>query len=326
MLRIRRYRADVTGVEEVDPGALGGLTVGDGVLWLDVEEPTDDEIAKVALLLNLSEPEIGHLIHDRQRTKLEHFPNHSHVALHDCTLAASGLLEREVDVVLGDAWLLSVRHVRASDRDPLPAGEVARRFETLRRERSGTDEGLILWAFLDVIVDRYFTVVDGIDERLGRVEDEIFAGAAREQLPHEVFHVRRTLAQFRRVAAPLREVLSEILRREIPGIGELALAMLRDVNDHVLRLLDQAESQREVLGGLLDAHLAMNSNRMNKVMKATSSWGAILLVATIVAGFYGMNFAVIPFADRRFGFWIVIAATLALTGGLFWVFKRRDWL
>src|SRR5207245_5279604 len=84
--------------------------------------------------------------------------------------------------------------------------------------------------------------------------------------------------------APLREVLAALLRREAECIGEEAIAHLQDVYDHVLRATDWIETQRDLLTGLLEADLAVVSNRMNKVMKRMTSWGAILLGSTLIAG------------------------------------------
>ncbi len=86
------------------------------------------------------------------------------------------------------------------------------------------------------------------------------------------------------------------------------------------------ESQRELLTGLLDAHLAIVSNRMNDVMKKTSSYGAILLVSTLIAGIYGMNFEYMPELDFKFGYFVALALMAIATAVLWWRFKKRGWL
>src|SRR5207245_2197240 len=196
------------------------------------------------------------LHHGGQRTKLEHYRDHFHVAVHDCTLVEDVLTTREIDIVFGDGWLLSVRQPSDNPSDPAPFAldKVIHRFEMERSEEEAWDEGFLLWSFLDVIVHS------------------------------------------------------------------------QDVYDHVLRVTDWIETQRDLLTGLLEADLAVVSNRLNQVMKRMTSWGAILLGSTLIAGIYGMNFKNMPELGWAFGYPLALGTMLALTIFLYTWFKRRDWL
>ncbi|MGH9268966.1 MAG: CorA family divalent cation transporter, partial [Acidimicrobiales bacterium] len=96
--------------------------------------------------------------------------------------------------------------------------------------------------------------------------------------------------------------------------------------DNVLRAVEQLDSQRELLANAVDAHLAIISNQINQVMKRMTSWGAILLGATLVAGIYGMNFRHIPELDWRLGYPLALAMMAAITVVGYLSFRRRDWL
>src|SRR5260370_7605202 len=110
------------------------------------------------------------------------------------------------------------------------------------------------------------------------------------------------MVHFRRAVAPLREVLAQLLRREAECLGDESIVHMQDVYDHVLRVTDWIETQRDLLTGLLEADLAVVSNRLNQVMKRMTSWGAILLGSTLIAGIYGMNFKDIPELNWSFGY------------------------
>ncbi|HUF85309.1 MAG TPA: magnesium/cobalt transporter CorA [Acidimicrobiia bacterium] len=299
-----------------------------GLLWVDCAAPSDAEIDAVVAELKIHGIAAEDLHHGRQRTKLERYPDHFHVAVHDCELVDNELVDREVDVVFGEGWLVTVRQVadEAGDPSPFDATAVARRFERQRFENGGNDEGFLLWALLDVIVDRYFFVTDRVDERIDAVEEIVFGDETSGETPREVFDLRRTLVRFRRSAAPLREVVAELLRREADCIGEAAIIRMQDVYDHVLRIIELVESQRELVTGLLEANLAVASNRMNQVMKRMTSWGAILLGSTLIAGIYGMNFQHIPELDWYLGYPLALGMMVALTAVLYTYFKRRDWI
>ncbi|MCZ7528701.1 MAG: magnesium/cobalt transporter CorA [Acidimicrobiia bacterium] len=325
MIRAWRYAAGREGRDGVAPGELAtGLGAPGTLLWVDVHDPTPGEIDLVTSRLGIHPLAQDDLRSGNQRTKLERYREHFHVAIHECRLEHEALVTREIDVVFGDGWLLSVH--QPSDLVTTVAEEVTRRFELVRSGPDHTDVGFLLWALLDVVVDGYFVVTDTVDERLDDVEETVFAEDATEEIPRSVFDLRRALIGFRRVVSPLREVVASLLRREAEQVTEPALVHLQDVYDHVLRVGDLLESQRDVLTGLLEAHLAVASNRMNRVMKATSSWGAIILGSTLIAGIYGMNFRHIPELHWFAGYPMALASMVLLTVVLYRMFRRRGWL
>jgi len=142
----------------------------------------------------------------------------------------------------------------------------------------------------------------------------------------ELFDVRRDLLLFRRRVAPIREVVATLLRREVAWIDEATLVHLQDVYDHILRAIDLVDGQRELMGNAVDAHLAIISNRMNMVMKKMTSWGAILLGSTLVAGIYGMNFEHMPELGWRLGYPFALSLMFGVTVAGFAYFRRKDWL
>jgi len=325
MLRAWVFEPGANEPRAIDEPDLARARDGDALLWVAAEADDAHAIDSVVDALRINPFVAEDLHHANQRTKLECYRDHCHVSLRDCTIDGLQITSREIDVVVGDGWLLSVsEHPVADGTGALD--EVRRRFAQHRGEPGADDEGFLLWALLDVIVDRYFAITDAIDDRLDEIEDVVFANQVGESVPREVFELRRGLVGFRRAVVPLREVLSQLLRGDVRYIGASAQTHLQDVYDHVLRVTDLVESQRDVLTGLLEAHLAVVSNRMNEVMRLTSSWGAILIVATLVAGIYGMNFHHMPELAWRFGYLYALGLMAVLTIVLYRMFKRRGWL
>jgi magnesium transporter len=327
MITARRFRQGVAEPEPVDPHALAEARGGDGTLLIvHVDDPTDDDLTSVASQLPIHPLAVEDLRTANQRTKLEQYGDHYHVAVHPAAVHDHEVCINEVDLVFGADWFLVVRQAAAKG-EPMAIDEVIRRFERMRMEPGTEDLGTAVWALLDVIVDRYFLVTDVVDDRLDDIEEIVFSDQPRDAIPQEVFELRRSLLRFRRAVAPLRDVLNEVLRREVDLLDNRAtLDQIRDVFDHVLRIGEIVDSQRDLLTGLLEAHLAVVSNRMNQVMKLTSSWGAILLVATLIAGIYGMNFEDMPELKWQFGYAGALGL-MALSTLILWrVFRKRGWL
>ena len=202
--------------------------------------------------------------------------------------------------MFGSGWLLSVRHHPdgdlVEDPDPFPVAEVLRRLAAQCRHERHVDEGFVLWAFLDLVTDRFLAITDAIDERLDEAEalllddDGDDRGAQRVGSPRDLFDTGRLLTTFRHQVIPMREVVGALLRREDPSIGDPAILHFHDLYDHLLGLTDFVESQRDVLTGLRDVELAVVSNRMSRSKQQIAAWGAILIVATLITGVLGMNF------------------------------------
>jgi magnesium transporter len=331
MIRVWRYVAGEAGREEIPvEGLQGPLDPGRALVWIDAEGPADkDELHELKAKLGMGAAVVDAILNPRERTKLMRYGDYFHVAVHDCECTRGVVNSREVDIVTGPGWLLTVRHPDHGSQVDLE--EVARRFELQRAEHSQTEQGFLLWAIFDVLVDGYFDVTDMIDDRLDELEEEVFPQdpddlSSTVNVSKAIFAVRSDLTVVRRAAAPLREVVNAIIRREIEFVDHQAVVHFHDIYDRVLRVGDLVEAQRDLLNGLLEANLAVTSNQLNQVMKKMTSWGAILIVATLIAGIYGMNFRHMPELDWEFGYPLALGVMAVVTFGLWRYFKRKGWL
>jgi magnesium transporter len=233
----------------------------------------------------------------------------------------------EVDVFIGSDWVITVRERNADGAMWQP------HFAQARCERFDASErtaGVILHAILDEIVDGYFASLDAAEDKIEALEDDVFAppakGESETTIQRRLFDIRHDLVAFRRKVIPLREVLAAILRGEVVPVDGQALLLMQDVYDHLLRAVDTIDSHRELMGNAVDAHLAIISNRMNQVMKQMTSWGALLLGSTLIAGIYGMNFQHMPELGWEYGYPFALGLMLVMTVAGYWYFRRRDWL
>jgi magnesium transporter len=123
----------------------------------------------------------------------------------------------------------------------------------------------------------------------------------------------------------MREVLDLLL--ETPTIVTPPLMpYFRDVMDHVIRTMELTDNVRDLLTSTRELQLAQVSNRTNVVMKQLTAWAAIILVPTLVAGIYGMNFRHMPELDWVYGYPLAIATMLVAAYLLYRSFRKREWL
>ncbi|MDQ4068512.1 MAG: magnesium/cobalt transporter CorA [Actinomycetota bacterium] len=306
-------------VREIEPEDVSeAIKHDDQLVWVDVVAPDEADLAVVQEEFSLHPLAMEDVRERHQRPKLEHYPTHAFLVAYTAEQA-------QVDIFIGPTWLITVREDDTAENVSFIEG-ARKRFERTRPEH--TTVGFLLYVILDELVDGYFTRNDEVEDELEELEERIFGERERDErlVQHELFEVRRHLLLYRRMAVPLRDVLAALLRREVVWVDEYALTHLQDVFDHVLRVIDIIDNHRELMGNAVEAHLAIVSNRMSKVMKRMTSWGAILLGSTLVTGVYGMNFRHMRELEWEWGFWWALSLMAFVTiAGYLW-FRAKDWL
>ena len=306
-------------VTTIDPGAVSAaIQNGDQLVWVDVAAPTAADLKLVQKEFSLHPLAMEDVRERHQRPKLEHYPTHAFIVTYTAE-------HKELDFFVGPSWLVTVR----DDEGPYEASllDTARkRFERIRPEH--VTVGFLLYVVLDELVDGYFLRNDELEDRLEKIENDIFGDMVvpERSIQRDLFDIRRVLLSYRRLAVPMRDVVAALLRREVEWVDDTALTHLQDVYDHVLRVIDMVDHHRELTGNAVDAHLAIIGNQQNKVMKRMTSWGAILLGSTLITGVYGMNFTHMPELSWTWGFWWALSLMALITVVGFVWFRARDWL
>jgi magnesium transporter len=309
------------GALEVVTTDLAQRRAGGGVLWIDVAEPSAGELDRLREALDLPALAVANVGDGHQRPKVEEYEGCVLIVVHAVELGAGdeSATLHEVDVFVGRDYVLTVRQQPALDEAVLRAPLTATDGRPL------PSSSAVAHAVLDRVVDGYFAVSDEIESRIETVDEQVWDGLTKDDLAR-AFALRRDLVRIRRVVAPLREMLTIVVRRE-HGIFDDALdEHLRDLYDHVVTVHEEIEMSRDLLASTLDGHLSIVSNRMNETVLKVSAWAAIIAVPTVIASIYGMNFAEMPELHWRAGYPGALVLMAAAAGGLYATFRRRGWL
>jgi magnesium transporter len=317
----RLYRDGNLKETGFDPQLIGDvLHEPDAMVWLDVEGPTRESIDMLREEFGFHELALEDSLHPHQRAKIESYGSYFFLVAYGVTVQEGRLVPHEVGVFVGRNYLVTVRKDPAFDLDP-----VCRRWDaSLELIREGG--GYLLYILLDEIVDGYFVAVDSLEDVTETLEERVLGDERTPQAQSDIFRLKKELIQFRRWVAPLRDVLDVMQRRLVDVVTPALEPYYRDVYDHVLRVTDYVDVMRDILATALDAHLTVISNRLNQIMKSLTSWAAIILVPTLIAGIYGMNFRHMPELDWVFGYPFALALMALSAAVLYRAFKRRDWL
>jgi magnesium transporter len=309
------------------PGAVAleqALDVGDkpgSFVWIGLYEPTSEEFDSVVREFGLHELAVEDAITAHQRPKLEIYGDSLFMVLMSARyLDAEETVEfGEIMLFVGANFVVTVRHTPAS-----ALGDVRKQIES-RPDLLRFGPGAALYAILDRVVDDYVPVINGLDTDIKEVEKEIFSSSAGNPA-ERIYLLKREVVEFHQVTAPLVDPLDRLIRRRYPAVDAEFGEYFRDVEDHLLRIVDRVDGFRDLLTSVLDANLAQVGVRQNEDMRKISAWVAIAAVPTLMAGIYGMNFLHMPELRWRFGYAYALALMAIVCGVLYRSFRHNGWL
>jgi magnesium transporter len=319
-----------------DPTEISDLLASPGhYLWLDLTAPSRDELRLIAEEFSLHPLAVEDAAEHSQRPKIEQYDGFYLMVIFAITrdagpeaddFAGTRVRLHEIDLFIGERYLITVH------QEPFPLFEALA--DRWRQNRRVLDEGIgvLVYTLLDAVVDAYFPILDGIVDRIEALEEALFAGSeprrgATETVDvRELFRVKKDLLQMRRVVAPERDSLLVLTRQEAHLFDRRIALYFQDVYDHVLRLTDTIDTYQDLLTNALDSYLAIVSNNLNQVMKTLTALTVILMVPTLIAGIYGMNFEQMPELRWTYGYPLALGMMGLTAAGLFLYFRRKGWI
>ncbi len=289
-----------------------------GPKWVDVEKPTEDVMKRLGERFGLHKLAVEDSLHLDQRPKLEEYPQHQFIVLQGftCGKDVCELTLQEHHFFLGPDWLISVHELRFEGVEG-----VRKRVQDDPRGTLERGADFVLYLLADALIDRQFPILDSFSDELEDLEVAIFENAQPEHL-QRIFQMKRMLVQFRRVLSPQRDVVGLMARRGIPNVHERTTLYFRDVYDHLVRLYEQIDSGRDLVGNVMDGYLSMVANKTNDITKQLTIFSTLFLPLSFIVGFFGQNFDVLSGRGYYWAMWVmIIGFPLAL---VYW-FKRKRW-
>jgi magnesium transporter len=325
MITVRLYR-DGADHGEIAPdlgAAHAELGRGGAFVWIDASDPTAEEITEIADCLRLHPLTVEDVRHRHQRPKVELFQTYAFVVVRPMKLVHGVLEESEVHALVGERYLATLRY----DDDAFEPAKLEARWLRQPELFNVHPGGSAIYFLLDDVVDGYLSVIEELEDQADDLEDVVIGDTDEQpgRAQDRIFQLKRSVVRLRRGVSPLRQGL-DLLMEDSHMAGDELLPYFRDVTEHVIRVSELADNVRDLLTSMIDLEVAKESNRLNDTVRSLTAWAAILVVPTLIASIYGMNFNVMPELRWHFGYAFALALMFGTAFALWVSFKRRRWL
>lgn len=308
-----------------EPGLDGvseALEAQSGFVWIALRDPDDEELARLQHELNLPPLAVEDARKGHQRPKVEEYGEILFAVMQMVETDAEGDLQvGEVHVFVGARFIVSVRH-RSQQGFLGVRGRAEREPQLLR-----LGPGFVFYALMDAVVDRYFPLMDAIEAELEQLEETMFLPRQdRQQVVQRLFAQKQRLATLRHAVTPLLEVAARLHGGRVPMVCKAMQDYFRDVYDHLVRIQGSIDAARETIIAATQVNLTLVTIDESLVTKRLAAWAAIFAASTALAGIWGMNFEKMPELKWAFGYPMALGTIVAVSGLLYWRFKRLGWL
>lgn len=293
------------------------------ITWLNIEGLQNIEsIEAIGKFFDIHALVLEDILNTHQRPKFEEYDDYLYIVLKELNIE-EGLFSvhyEQISILMLKNFVITFKEKKDQLFEP-----IKKRLENKKGKIRSLGADFLTYTILDAIVDMNFILLDSLDVTSDAIEEELLINPVPSTL-HTIQQVKRELIYIRKAISPLRELLSAILRSDTSLIAEETKIYFKDIYDHSIHIIEEIETYRDILTGLLDIYISSVSNKMNEVMKVLTVFATIFIPLTFIAGVYGMNFENMPELKWKFGYPLLWAGFIAFTALSLAYFKKKKWI
>ncbi|HCN56515.1 MAG TPA: magnesium and cobalt transport protein CorA [Exiguobacterium sp.] len=301
----------------VDDG-LGRIHAPD-IKWyfVDFNQPTEQEKQQLVSVFDFHPLALEDCFQYLQRPKLEYYDGYSFFVLH--ALDTESLKGKEINLFVNENYVVSYHEQPSSEIDVV--------FQAFQRLHDDSEHWTIeiVHKIMDKIVDGYFPIVHALEDKIFALEGRYEQRGNDKRIMEEIFEIRSDLLVVARTLLPMRDLLYRVVESRRLAIHANKKAFFQDIYDHLLKLNEMIEYNREMTSEFRDNFISLNSYRMNNIMKTLTIFTTIFMPLTFIAGIYGMNFEHMPELTTRFGYFFTLGGMAVIALGMIVYFRKNHW-
>lgn len=291
-----------------------------GFVWIDVVDPGDDEIAVLQRTFGLHELAIEDSMGDAQPAKLDLYADHTFIVAKIAELGSDRIAYTDISIFVTNGRLITI----CRSRSPFNHRLRDRASRIAAHPHKGPDFGV--HGVLDLIVDHYFPVMQGIADQILAMERRLMSDPLDHVDIERIFRFRRETVHFQHVVSRMSEVCNKLASIDLPCVSEATKPYFRDVLDNLMRIEAMSVGLMDVIKAAFEASNLVEQQRQSVITRQLAAWAGILGVPTAVASVYGMNFENLPGTGTTWGYLAILGVMGSAVLVLYWRFRSLGWL
>jgi magnesium transporter len=293
--------------------------------WIDATAPTHEELHTISKLFGISEHDLGDVMDPQERSRVEEDEGYKLIILR-----------------------APMHHSGEIDTTPLGIFIINNNILTIHRKKIASivdihnypdllDHGIqyFVLKLINKMISNYFDLISKIDKEIDELEEHVFERANKKTAIH-IFKLKKTLTFFQRSLLSNRETLSQLIKQNTLHLTSKEIINFEDLSNDIRQLIDMTNTHKEILTGALEIHASTISNQMNDIVKKMTVIGSFVLIPTLIASIYGMNFGQVmsmgagplnmPELAWTYGYPFALGLMIVSCLLLYIFFKKNKWL
>jgi magnesium transporter len=285
-----------------------------GFYWIDAQLEDLEILQPLFLLHDLAVEDC--MTEEEQRPKIEIYDSHYFIVINSIRFDDEEIFLRALNMFLGKHYIITVTRQKIH--------EIRKLKPVLWEEEVSTPDRFI-YHLIDLVVDNYFFVGDRIETRLEKLEEDILMNTKKTHL-NEIVGLRSEILWLKKVLAPQRDLIFTLNKKELRLIDDQLQKYFSDIYENAVKVVEMFDTYRDLMANLREAYQSAVANRANEIMRIFTALTTIFMPLTFITGIYGMNFKNLPGRDLPGGDYIVLGGMIALGLGMYFFFRKKDWL
>ncbi|WMT39799.1 magnesium/cobalt transporter CorA [Paenibacillus sp. D2_2] len=311
-MKIRHVKDGVfTPIEDVE---ITTNAPEEGFYWIDADI---EDLALLQPLFSLHDLAVEDcLSEEEQRPKIETYENHYFIVVNSIRYDDEEIFLRALNIFLGRHYIITVTKQKINE---------LRAVKPILWEQEVSSPDWFLYLLIDLVVDNYFTVGDRIEVKIETLEEDILMHTKRSHL-NEIIGLRSEILWLKKVLGPQKEVINILNKKDLRLIDDQLQKYFSDIYENAVKIAENFDTFRELIGNLREAYQASIANRANEIMRVFTAITTIFIPLTLITGIYGMNFDNMPELHWKYSYYVVLGIMAVLGAGMFYLFRKRDWI
>lgn len=285
-----------------------------GFYWIDAD--VDDLIVLQPLFMLHDLAVEDCLSEEEQRPKIEIYEGHYFIVINSIRFDDEEIFLRALNIFLGKHYIITVTKQKINE---------LRTIKPILWEQEVDRPDRFLYHIVDLVVDSYFSVGDRIEDKIEHLEEDIVLHTKKTHL-NEIIGLRSEILWLKKVLGPQKDVIATLNKKDLRLIDDQLQKYFSDIYENAVKISETFDTFRDLMANLREAYQSSVANRANDIMRVFTALTTIFMPLTIITGIYGMNFKHMPELDWNYGYYIILGAMLMLGVGMFYLFKKKDWL